>query len=251
MNQVFYPRCPLSLSRWTKECEMKKFLLLCLPLVHAVAFYYFANFILEPYKSRGQAQILSKKGNKFLRIDAVEEALKAYQQTVELNPENKFAWNILGLIYSDQEKNQDALEVYDQALQILPQASILWNNRGTVLVKMDELEKALLSFDRALELDTKYSDAWNNRGVVFLELGRLPEAIIALDRSIELDPKDGNTWYNLARVYGAMKNKEQTLSSLKRALQWDPDKKKGIHKEPAFKFLLTEERFKMLSNKPD
>ena len=194
---------------------MKKFLMLCLPLVHAVAFYHFADFIFEPYKSRGQAQILSKKGNKFLRIGAVEEALKAYQQTVELNPENKFAWNLIGLIYSDQEKNQDALEVYDQALQILPQASILWNNRGTVLGKMGELDKALQSFDRALELDTKYSDAWNNRGLVFLKLGRLPEAIIALDRSIELNPQNGNTWYNLARVYGAMKNKEQTLSSLK------------------------------------
>ena len=234
-----------------KNAVMKKFLLLCLPLVYAVAFYYFASFIFEPYKSRGQAQILSKKGNKFLRIGAVEEALKVYQQVVKLNPENKFAWNILGLIYSDQKKNQDALEVYDQALQILPQASILWNNRGTVLIEMDELEKALLSFDRALELDTEYSDAWNNRGVVFLELGRLPEAIIALDRSIELEPKDGNTWYNLARVYGAIKNKEQTLSSLKKALQWDPDKKKGIHKEPAFEFLLTDEKFKMLSNKSD
>ena len=117
--------------------------------------------------------------------------------------------------------------------------------------KMGELDKALQSFDRALELDTKYSDAWNNRGLVFLKLGRLPEAIIALDRSIELDPKDGNTWYNLARVYGAMKNKEQTLSSLKRALQWDPARKKRIHKEPAFKFLLTDESFKMLSNKSD
>lgn len=89
---------------------MKKFLMLCLPLVHAVAFYYFASFILEPYKSRGQAQILSKKGNKFLKIGAVEEALNAYHQTVELNPENKFAWNILGLIYSDQKKIKTRLK---------------------------------------------------------------------------------------------------------------------------------------------
>ncbi len=234
-----------------KNAEMKKFLLLCLPLVYAVAFYYFASFIFEPYKSRGQAQILSKKGNKFLKIGAVEEALKAYHQTVELNPENEFAWNIMGLIYRGEEKNQDALEVYDQALQILPQASILWNNRGTVLMRLGEVEKALLSFDRALELDTKYSDAWNNKGVMFLGLGRLPEAIVALDRSIELNPKNGNTWYNLARVYGTMKNKEQTLSSLTRALQWDPARKKEIHKEPAFKFLLTDESFKMLSNKLD
>lgn len=83
---------------------MKKFLLLCLPLVYAVAFYHFANFILEPYKSRGQAQILVKKGNKFLRIGAVEEALKVYQQVVKLNPENEFAWNIIGLIYGQVQK---------------------------------------------------------------------------------------------------------------------------------------------------
>ena len=83
---------------------MKKVLLLCLPLVHAIAFYHFANFILEPYKSRGQAQILVKKGNKFLKIGAVEEALKVYQQVVKLNPENKFAWNIIGLIYSRTRK---------------------------------------------------------------------------------------------------------------------------------------------------
>ncbi len=97
---------------------MKKFLLLCFPLVHAIAVYYFANFIYAPYKSRGQAQILAKKGNKFLKIGAVEEALRAYQQTVKLNPENEVAWNMIGLIYREQEKNQDALEVYDQALQI-------------------------------------------------------------------------------------------------------------------------------------
>ena len=119
------------------------------------------------------------------------------------------------------------------------------------MIRLDELEKALLSFDRALELDTEYSDAWNNRGVVFLELGRLPEAIVALDRSIELNPQNGNTWYNLARVYGTMQNKEQTLSSLKRALRWGPERKEKIHKEPAFEFLLTDESFKMLSNKPD
>lgn len=197
---------------------MKKFLLLCLPIVYAVAFYHFASFIFGPYKSLGQAQILFGKGNKFLKIGAVEEALKAYQQTVELNPENAVAWNKISFIYRHQKKNQDALEACDQALQILPQVPGLWNNRGVVLLK----------------------------------LGRLPEAIVALDRSIELNPKDGNTWYNLALVYGEQKNKDQTLYSLKRALGlgWNL-KKKDIHKEPAFEFLLTDESFKMLNNQLD
>ncbi len=118
-------------------------------------------------------------------------------------------------------------------------------------MKLGELEKALQSFDRALELDTKYSDAWNNKGALLLELGRLPKAIVALDRSLELNPQNGNAWYNRSRVYGGIKNKELTLYSLKRALRWDPILKEKIYKEPAFEFLLMDESFKMLSNKPD
>ncbi len=99
---------------------MKKFLLLCLPFVYAVVFYYFTNFIFQPYKSLEQSQILFEKGNKFWRIRAFEEALKVYRQTVELNPQNAVAWFRCGLIYKQQKKIKTHLKcIYVQQRPIL------------------------------------------------------------------------------------------------------------------------------------
>jgi tetratricopeptide (TPR) repeat protein len=135
-----------------------------------------------------------------------EEALKCFDEALEINYKDSNVWNNKGSALYQLGRYEEAIICYDEALEINTKDGNIWNNKGLALYQLGRYEEALKCFDEALEINYKDSNVWNNKGSALYQLGRYEEALKCFDEALKINPKDGN----------ALKNKIITLSKLGR-----------------------------------
>lgn len=106
-------------------------------------------------------ETLRKKGIRLHSRGEFEEALDAFNDTLELNPDGPEAWLIWlkkGMTFRYQRKYNEAVESFDRAIQINPYLPELWQNKADALYLMDRLKKAKECFIQADTLCSELKD---------------------------------------------------------------------------------------------
>jgi PGF-CTERM protein len=104
-----------------------------------------------------------------------EEALKAFDRTLEIDQQNTMAWNNKGFTLYLLERHEEAIGCCDKALEIDPQDVGAWNNKGLALYGLGRYEEAIECFNKALDTDPQCTAAQNNKEAALNELGRTEE----------------------------------------------------------------------------
>ena len=92
----------------------------------------------------------------------------------------------------------EAIKAYDEAIQLGSDYPVAYNNRGAAYGAVGRYERAIADFDRAIGLSAKYTEAYCNRGAAFGALKQYKQAIRDLDKAIELDSRYARAYNNLA-----------------------------------------------------
>ena len=87
-------------------------------------------------------------------------------------------------------KYDEAIKAYDEAINLDPKLASAWNNKGNVSLSQGKYDEAIQAYDKAIKLDPKLAPAWNNKGNALYKQGKYDEAIQAYDKAIEMDPND-------------------------------------------------------------
>ncbi len=124
------------------------------------------------------------KGATLILLGRYEEALKAIDTALDINPRNEVAWVNKGNALTRMGRLMDALRCFNAALKVNPKYEVAWNNRGNTLARLGKNEEALRCYDKALEIDPSYRGAWVNKGYVLTKLGRYDEASACADRAL-------------------------------------------------------------------
>ncbi|HWQ65454.1 MAG TPA: tetratricopeptide repeat protein [Methanospirillum sp.] len=85
-------------------------------------------------------------------------------------------------------KLEDAIRAFDQAIEVDPYNDVAWNNKGTALVEQGQFDQAIAAFDQAVDINPNFEDAWVNKGIILKFQGKYDEAIEAFDRALEINP---------------------------------------------------------------
>jgi Flp pilus assembly protein TadD len=86
----------------------------------------------------------------------------------------------------EQGNYQQALTAYDQGLQLDPNNIEALNGKGATLRALGRDEEALAAFTRATEIDPTSAPSWMNRGDALERLGRTSEADAAYKKAADL-----------------------------------------------------------------
>ena len=127
------------------------------------------------------------KGASLILLGRYDEALKAIDIALDLNPRNEVAWLNKGNALTKMGRLVDALRCFNAALKVNPRYEVAWNNKGNTLARMGHFEEALACYERALTIDPEYRGAWVNKGYVLTKLGRYDEATSCADRAMRLN----------------------------------------------------------------
>ena len=156
-----------------------------------------------------------KKGIELENNGSYVEAIKAYEQSIELNQSYAPAWSAKGALLFGMGKKDDAelafekaIDLYNETLEKNPQDTIAWIDRGVAFTYLDRQEesiesrqKALEIFNQTVEKNSSDPQALSDKAFTLAGMGRYSESIEALDRVIELTSNPTPVSYTHLRAH--------------------------------------------------
>jgi tetratricopeptide (TPR) repeat protein len=117
-----------------------------------------------------------------------DEATRADQAALALEPGNAMALNGLGLLAIDDNRPADAAISFERATTIDPNNASYWTNLGNARRASGDRARAEQAYQRALEVDARAADAANGLGVLLVEANRPADAVTWFERAIAAAP---------------------------------------------------------------
>jgi arylsulfatase A-like enzyme/tetratricopeptide (TPR) repeat protein len=124
----------------------------------------------------------------FQEAGDLRHAGEAVREALRRDAKNPDAHNVLGIIFSGENKPEQALAEFQQAVAMDPRNARIYNNIGNAFRALGQMAGAEAAFRRSIELAPAYADPLNGLAALSIDQNRFPEAIAALDRALEIAP---------------------------------------------------------------
>ena len=193
------------------------------------------------------ARAYERMGNALMKQDKIEEAIKAYQdslvenRTREVEKKLKDAEKILKsnaekayinpeIAAQEKEKGNalvkegkwiEAKAVYDEAIKRNPSDHTLYSNRALCFMKLMEWPSAKADCDKALQIEPTFVRALERRGNCYQMLKEVTKAMADFRKGLELDPQNRACIEGLQRVEanmfnsGGQRDEQQVANAMK------------------------------------
>lgn len=121
-----------------------------------------------------------------------EEALKFYDESLKLNPKNKFSLNNKAYTFCLQAKYDDAIPLLNEAIALDKNMSHAYSNLALAKVKTGQLEEAFYDAQKSIEITPELADPYKALGIYYVEKREFYKALeqFQKSKSLENPPKD-------------------------------------------------------------
>ena len=141
------------------------------------------------------------RGEAYARTEQYDRAIADFKKVIELDPNRSFvSWNHLGKVYYQQQEYQKATEAYYEALAVNPEYLPALIGLGNVQKATQLYDQAAASYDRALAINPDYYEAWYGKGSVAEYLRQYQTAREYYQKAVNLKPDWEAATQSLARV---------------------------------------------------
>lgn len=161
------------------------------------------------------------EGDTAFKSNRNKDAVEAYQQAINLNPEHAEAHYKLGLAYAALEQRKEAREEYEKAAEAYKQAvkrepkNAEANFRlGKASAKLGKYDEAVKAYEQAKRLKKDDSPLYYEMGLAYTKIAKYKEAIEAFQKVIELEPNDFHTRELLDKAKDDLHRQQAALDSL-------------------------------------
>jgi len=117
------------------------------------------------------------------------------------NPNDSFAWHVLGFTQIDQGRPQDGKNTLDKLLQIHPDYYPAYNHLGYAYLKLGEPKNAIESFENFLHADESNPSAHDSYAEGLVAIKEYDRAITHLTRAVLLEPKFAYGWNHMGDIF--------------------------------------------------
>jgi choline-sulfatase len=167
------------------------------------------------------AQIAFLEGNLFGRIGRFEEAARALERTLALNPtfvgaRFKLALALLRLGQADR-----AATTLERVVEDQPDDFRAWHNLAAIAYSQGAVDRAEHLERRALTINRDYAEAWNTLGAIHIVRRQPAAAVDALSMATRLAPGNAQAFHNLSLALRALDQLERARNAAAMACSLD------------------------------
>ena len=184
-------------------------------------------------KTPKTAQEWASQGASLRKADKKEEAIKAYDQAIKLDPNLEAAIFNRALIYAELGRDVEAAAARDKLLEReLPLGKKLQGlfalnsaanvSMGNEHVHASEWDLALKKYKVALIYKPDSPEAYVGLGLVCLGQKKYDEAVAAFDRAIKRNPKSAIAYHNRGIANRERKQFKTAVADFSTALELEP-----------------------------
>lgn len=149
------------------------------------------------------------------------------ERAVQMDPKNKDAWYYLGRTYYTQSLPQNARKAFETVLALDPHDSKAENNLGLLFETDGNTDAAIDAYRKAIEWQSAEAhpseQPYLNLGNLFLTLARLDESIGALEKAVGLAPNNPQAHLRLGMAYARKNRLKEAQVHLEAAVRLDPN----------------------------
>jgi tetratricopeptide (TPR) repeat protein len=147
-----------------------------------------------------------------------DEARKAYQKAIDIDPKCVEAHSALANLYLSQDDYDRAIGAYQYGLKLNPNSAPLWFEAGLCHTRKKDFPQALACLSKAHERDPQNHDIATTYGLLLARAGRPQDAVPVLARV--MNRADAN--YYVARMMNHLNQSDQSRQYLQAALAERP-----------------------------
>lgn len=166
-----------------------------------------------------EAKQYREDGEAFYKARQYDEAIEAFNHSLQLNPAQPVVHFNLGVVYGDLQRYKEAIKAYREAVGLKPDYPLAYFNLGNAYSDTGEYGKAIEAFREASQLDSIAPAAHYNSGVAYVESGQQDEAIKSFKEAVRLRPEHAAAYYNLGIAYGSVGRNKEAAEAFTQALR--------------------------------
>ena len=162
-------------------------------------------------------------GDAYYNLKRYDEAIEAYFQAVDIDPEYVLAWYNIGKVAETLAAYDEAIKAYNQTISINPDLADVWLRLGYIYyAKLTRYEDAIKAYRQLVRINPQFVDAWNLLAGSYHHLKYYNEAIEASCHAIRIDPKNKQAWIMLVICYCESGNQNGALDAANELRRFDP-----------------------------
>ncbi len=177
---------------------------------------------LAEQRNKAFVHLYSTRGEVFVHMKNYDEALKAFEQAIELSPLNPVRYKAASDILMVKGRYQDAVILLEKAVKSGLEFKELFNHLSQAYFMMKDYAKALRYVKSALGMDPENITFLNQLGICLKNLNQIDEANKVYNQIIKIDPDNVAALYNKAMLNDAKGDFAEAVKLLERAVRKDP-----------------------------
>ncbi|KAM6438082.1 protein O-mannosyl-transferase TMTC3 [Liasis olivaceus] len=176
-------------------------------------------------------QAYISRGELLLKMNKPLQAKEAYLRALELDRTNADLWYNLAIVYIELKDPSEALKNFNQALELNPSHKLALFNSALLMQESGEAslrpeaKKRLLSY---IKEESQDANGYFNLGMLAMDDKKDDEAEIWMKKAIKLLPGFRSALFNLALLYSQTAKELKALPVLEDLLRYYPDHTKGL-----------------------
>lgn len=168
---------------------------------------------------RNYEQVWLKKAKAQRQLKNYQEALSTCDRALKFYKSPQL-WNCKAVTLYNLQEYDAAISAYNQAIEISPDNVWLWNNRGEAFASLEKVDEAVFDFKQAIQLDVSKSFVpWNNLGKLYFQQKNYDAAIEAYNQALAIKSEYLPALIGLGNVQKSSRQYTQALNSYEQALE--------------------------------
>jgi tetratricopeptide (TPR) repeat protein len=156
-----------------------------------------------------------------LRLSLQQDAIKAFQRTLQLRRNDPLALYDLGRAFMGISKFDEARQQFAEYVKVRPEDPSGYCALGMTLAALERAPEARTEFERSIELAPAQTESYYRLGSLELQSGELESAAQNFRRVIDREPTHAPAFAGLGKIAFEQKHYAQAISLLQQAIADD------------------------------
>lgn len=180
--------------------------------------------ILKASANLGLGRILTLEERYREAIEYYQAAIQVADNSRENRAVSADAYVGMGVALGGVCEHNEALDAYLEAVELNPDSpDIDFINLSELLKARNRLSDMVAIYQRAIQRNPNFFGTYSSLGNLLEELGNATEAISNYRRAIEIEPSNPYSYYRLGNALAKQGNLAEAITNLRRAAQLAPD----------------------------
>ncbi|MEY2395000.1 MAG: hypothetical protein QOF94_1345 [Acidobacteriaceae bacterium] len=166
-----------------------------------------------------KADDLVESGRAAMNSGNLAMAVQLLKRATEVEPKNKYAWNILGAAYIGMRQNDNAITALNKQIEINPYDEYAYNALARAYWQERKYDDAVTAFNKQIEINPLDKFAHAGLGAMYSEWHKYAEAAPELEKATSLSPDNPELQVSLGDAYLNLGEDDKALAKFDHAVE--------------------------------